>query len=278
MTHDELARHLAAHLRSGTGRMVWTDMPMGSAGSVRPDVYALAKSFTIDATAYEVKVSRADFLADANAGKWRGYLAYAARVYFAAPKGLLKAAEIPPGAGLIVLDGDTWGYSRRAKPQPQPVLPQAVWMKLLLDGIEREVDARTRTADRKSHFVARQEALARVGTRVAQAWRDVDAAVANEQAEQARLAALMASCKAAQAHARAWHAEELQQLRGQFDAAGAALVAASGLPPETDVALALRTMRALAAPVASQRHEAAQQLRAAMRDLERRARALEGDA
>ena len=44
MTHDELAADLAAHLR-GERTMVWTDMQLGSSGSVRPDVYTIAKSY-----------------------------------------------------------------------------------------------------------------------------------------------------------------------------------------------------------------------------------------
>ena len=139
MTHDELASSLANHLRASTDRMVWTNIPMGAVGSIRPDVYTIAKSFNVTTFAYEIKVSVSDFRADVTAGKWRGYLNYACGVYFAAPSGLINTRDLPPGCGLIVWNGTGWKATKRPTLQKQPILPQDLWVKLLMDGVEREV-------------------------------------------------------------------------------------------------------------------------------------------
>lgn len=141
--HDDLQRDLAAHLR-GYARpaMVWTNMQLGSAGSPRPDVYTIEPTYTaLRAMAYEIKVSRADFLRDAQAGKALGYLNYAGAVVFAAPKGMLSKAEIPAGCGLIERGPDAWRWAKKPTIQPVKTLPFEAWMKLLIDGRERDEGA-----------------------------------------------------------------------------------------------------------------------------------------
>lgn len=57
---------------------------------------------------YEIKVSRADFLADK---KWQEYLKYCSKFYFVAPTGIIKPNELPPEIGLIEIDviqKDNW--------------------------------------------------------------------------------------------------------------------------------------------------------------------------
>jgi len=123
--HDALAEDLARHLRCEK-TMVWQNVQLGPSGSPRPDVYTLAKSFMHpNPRAYEVKVSRSDFLADVTAGKWRSYLNYADSVVFAAPAGLVQPADVPPLAG------------RRAVPGVVSI-PEDALLKLLIDGVERE--------------------------------------------------------------------------------------------------------------------------------------------
>lgn len=72
--------------------------------------------------AYEVKVSRSDFLVDVGRQKWRKYLDVCHRVYFATPAGLLKKSEIPPGAGLFVLGDGGWHVVKHAKYNEPPNL------------------------------------------------------------------------------------------------------------------------------------------------------------
>ncbi len=135
--HDALARDLADHL-SCQKTMVWTDIQLGPAGSPRPDVYAVDKSFVHpNPRAYEVKVSAADYRADVTAGKWRSYLYYAGSVTFAVPAGLVDPKEIPPLAGLMVRGDVGWRTLRRPVPAVVEV-PEVAWLKLLMDGVERE--------------------------------------------------------------------------------------------------------------------------------------------
>lgn len=137
MTHDQLARSLADHLRADR-RMVWCDLQLGPSGSPRPDVYAIYKSYTHPTpTAFEVKVSRSDFLADVTSGKWQSYLPFASGVSFACVDGLVKKAEVPDHCGLYVLGAKGWRAAKR--PILRPVtIPQDALLKLLIDGVERE--------------------------------------------------------------------------------------------------------------------------------------------
>lgn len=139
--HDALAEDLAAHLRGSRGDMVtWLDMQLGPAGSPRPDVYAIAHTYTaLAATAYEVKVSRSDFLRDACAGKALGYLKFAGAVVFAAPAGMLKKTEIPGGCGLIERHAEVWRFARKPVRQRLENLPWTAWVKLVTDGRGREL-------------------------------------------------------------------------------------------------------------------------------------------
>ena len=137
-THDDLARDLAMHVLS-TKRLVWCDMQLGPAGSPRPDVYALDKSFAHPrAITYECKVSVADFRADVTAGKWQSYLGFSSGVYFAAPAGLLKKEDVPNGCGLIVRGEEGW-RTLRAPTLQVFKMTQSVCLKLLIDGRDNEV-------------------------------------------------------------------------------------------------------------------------------------------
>ncbi len=138
MTHDGLADSLAGHLY-GTDRMVWQDMQLGPSGSPRPDVYTIEKSYVRPTPmAYECKVSRADFRADVTSGKWQTYLRYACGVIFGVEAGLIDKREVPEACGLIVLTGDRWRMAKRPTLSTVENLPRAAWLKLLIDGVERQ--------------------------------------------------------------------------------------------------------------------------------------------
>lgn len=135
--HDALAEDLGRHLRCEK-TMVWCNVQLGPSGSPRPDVYTLARSYAHpNPRAYEVKVSRSDFLADVTAGKWRTYLNYADSVVFAVPAGLVTPADVPPHAGLMVRGETGWRTLKRATPGLVSI-PEDALLKLLIDGIERE--------------------------------------------------------------------------------------------------------------------------------------------
>lgn len=60
-------------------------------GAQRMDAVAIPRRWDrVLVTAYEVKVTRQDFVAD---DKWKGYLPWCNRFYFVTPKGLLKPEE-----------------------------------------------------------------------------------------------------------------------------------------------------------------------------------------
>jgi hypothetical protein len=142
--HDALAADLRAYLQGNTReRMIWCDMQLGPSGSPRPDVYALPKSYSkFTPFAYEVKISRADFQADVNAGKWQKYYAFASAVVFAVPDGLIKTTELPGGAGLIVRKAAVWRLAKAPKVNALDNLPRDAWMKLLMDGVRRVEEGR----------------------------------------------------------------------------------------------------------------------------------------
>ncbi|KHJ64682.1 hypothetical protein [Burkholderia glumae] len=173
--HDDLARDLAAHLRGTSDRLVWTDMQLGPAGSPRPDVYSVPCSFSrFQPVAYECKISVADFRRDVTAGKWTSYLRFAVGVIFAAPAGLLKKDDIPAGCGLIVRGPDGWRSLKGPTLKNMENLPRDAWVKLIIDGLAREVDRQKREgrADVMSEWKLDQRLREKLGDLVADAVRD----------------------------------------------------------------------------------------------------------
>lgn len=110
-SHKELSIELAKFLE-GADWMAWVALPLGSVMFDRPqiaDVLTVRKSFTRPTfKIYEVKVDRADFWSDVNSGKYAGYWKNCNQLYFAAPAGLVKAAEVPDGCGLVVKGEKGW--------------------------------------------------------------------------------------------------------------------------------------------------------------------------
>lgn len=138
LSHDELARSLADHLR-GEHRMTWCDVQLGPSGSPRPDVYTINKSFVRPSPlAYECKVSTSDFRGDVTSGKWQSYLRYACGVYFASVVGLLSKELVPEHCGLMLRNASgVWRAAKRATLRPVTI-PQDALLKLLIDGVQRE--------------------------------------------------------------------------------------------------------------------------------------------
>lgn len=73
----------------------------------RIDLFMISAEKGNYTTAFEIKVSRADFLKDIkNDLKQRGARLYSSNFYYVTPKGMLKPDEIPMWAGLIEYDFD----------------------------------------------------------------------------------------------------------------------------------------------------------------------------
>jgi hypothetical protein len=177
VTHDDLAEDLATHLRGGVAGLVWTDMQMGSSGSPRPDVWVMPTTYsTFRPISYEVKVSRADFLADVTAGKWQSYLKFSAGVIFACEAGLLKPADLPAGTGLIERHASgLWRHRKRATLRHVDNLPINVWQKLVMDGVHRAQGRLFKAA--ATEYALHASMRKRVGEEVAKVVSDTARAV-----------------------------------------------------------------------------------------------------
>lgn len=147
--HNTLGSRLADCLR-GKGKMTWENIsfanwaPYSAEGrvwsEVRPDVYAcepVLSAAKARPEIYEVKVSRADFLADlAKPGKRAGYADLAEAVYYCAPDGLLHPSEVPGDFGLICeMQGGGFQIIKRARRRKSFVLhPNAIMTMVVKRG------------------------------------------------------------------------------------------------------------------------------------------------
>lgn len=165
--HDQLAADLANHLRGNTDAIVWENMQMGPSGSPRPDCYRIGKSYAkFQPIAYEIKVSVADFRRDVTAGKWQSYLKYASGVVFAVPAGLINKADVPTGCGLIVRNEGGWRSLKAPTLHIIDTMPRDAWLKLLIDGIDREAK-RAQYHPARSHHSSHRALRKKFGERVA---------------------------------------------------------------------------------------------------------------
>lgn len=82
------------------------------------------------ASAYEIKISRADFARD-NEEKQGPALKYSDRFWYVTPPGLIKARELPEWAGLQEFDGQGFKVIRRA-PKREKIEPDWYFIVNLL--------------------------------------------------------------------------------------------------------------------------------------------------
>lgn len=272
--HDELAADLASHLNGyKPGAVTWLDMQLGPAGSPRPDVYSIAHTYTaLRATAFEVKVSRADFLRDATAGKALGYRRFAGAVVFAAPAGLLSKGEIPEGCGFIQRHEDGWRYARKPVLSPVENLPWQVWLKLVTDGCGRELNSRGAIEARKrvSHHY-RSEALARrvLGEELGRLYANRENARLLLQHDIDQLARDRERVKAERAEDRQRQRQQEEREASEVLAPVREACAALGLPPDTPVHQVVKALRNSWPETAqAQVKAAAKQLQSAAESLE----------
>lgn len=167
--HDDLQADLAEHLLTPE-RLVWQDMQIGMAGSPRPDVYTIKKSYSKPhPISYEIKVSKSDFLSDMKTGKWQSYLQFSCAVVFCVPKGLITKADLPAGCGLMVRDENGW-HTLKAPKLERAKIPENAFMKLLIDGAERAQKSHIKRL--KDEYRINSEAQKRFGGLVAEILAD----------------------------------------------------------------------------------------------------------
>lgn len=241
-THDGLQADLASHLAATRDRIIWEDMQLGPAGSPRPDVYTVPKSFThFRPIAYEIKISVADFRRDVTAGKWQNYLEFACGVTFAVPSGLIAKADVPPGCGLMVRGEDGWRTLKAPTLKHLATLPHAAWMKLFIDGISRQQQmACVREKNRyKVEDILRKKYGDRIGRLISEAAESeniLESTVQNARARNDEALRIEQDR----------HKRELAQLKGaceQIDSGRALLAEALGLDPNESVWVVVRALQ-----------------------------------
>lgn len=101
-TKPDLTGEILAALVAQVGDAIWASELAFDGGARRCDFWTVSanSSAGFQATAYEIKVSRADFRRD-TAMKQRQARQFSDRFYYVAPTGLIKPEEVPDWAGLI---------------------------------------------------------------------------------------------------------------------------------------------------------------------------------
>jgi hypothetical protein len=110
-------------LKERHSKEIWCEELAMSSGARRCDFWVLhphaSKGYR--ATAYEIKVSRADFKRDTRA-KQRDARLFSDEFYYVTPPGLIKLEEVPDWAGLLEISEGRWKYispaPRRDKDAP----------------------------------------------------------------------------------------------------------------------------------------------------------------
>jgi len=139
--HHDLASRLSAWLQD-QGRITWENIELlvpraeGGRQAVRPDVFSLAATYEekrINPCVHEVKVSRADFLADiARPEKRAGYAQLAEVLYYVAPAGLISPSEVPEECGLLVEESQGKFKMEKRATKRKVVLSVHQFMNLIL--------------------------------------------------------------------------------------------------------------------------------------------------
>lgn len=139
--HHHLAGRLAEWVRS-QGRVTWENIEFvvdkgenQARQRVRPDVFSVQATMNaarICPHVHEVKVSRADFLADvAKPEKREGYRGIAEQIYYVAPAGMIEPSEVPEGCGLIEEVESAFRVSKKAVRQHVNLTPSC-FMNLII--------------------------------------------------------------------------------------------------------------------------------------------------
>ncbi len=118
--HAALADDLVEHYRL-PGFHLYREVGLGSWSSEGlADVLGVFTSWTRPLpTIYEVKVTRSDLMRDLRDEKWRKYLPWCERLYFAVPSGLITSVKLPREVGIIErMPEGQWILSRRTQIRP----------------------------------------------------------------------------------------------------------------------------------------------------------------
>lgn len=101
----------------------------------RIDLWTMKKSWAHPSViAYEIKISRSDFLGDE---KWMDYLPYCNEFYFAAPKDIIDPNELPPEAGLVIVSSNCKRvYTKKKAARRDVVVPESLYRYILMSRVQ----------------------------------------------------------------------------------------------------------------------------------------------
>lgn len=107
------------------------DGPTWGGSFCQMDAWAMRRSWTQPTTtAYEIKVTRADFMRDE---KWRQYLGLCNEFYFVAPPGVIELAELPADVGLLVTSKNAARlFRKRLAPRRDVEIPESLWRYIIM--------------------------------------------------------------------------------------------------------------------------------------------------
>lgn len=139
--HESLVQRVAQQMQRA-GRVVWRGLslraPVGEGDAMRwavalPDVYSIRHT-TVEAylepVAHEIKVGRADLLADLrHEAKRAAYLALSGECWYVLREGIARPEEIPPECGVMIA-GDAGLQVARPAPKRPMRMSFGLWMAL----------------------------------------------------------------------------------------------------------------------------------------------------
>jgi len=107
------------------------DGPSQGTKHLRMDAWAMKRSWSHPhVLGYEIKISRADFLAD---DKWRGYLPYCNSFSFVSAPGVIQPGELPDDVGWIVAASTGRNlFTKKKAPYRDVQIPENIWRYVLM--------------------------------------------------------------------------------------------------------------------------------------------------
>lgn len=131
MTSGEIIKLLAAKHEKDVFVPECKDGPTWGGRHCRMDAWTMRRSWSNPMViAYEIKVSRSDFLGD---DKWPGYLPCCNQLYFVCPSGLIRPDEVGDQVGLIWVSSTGSTLLTKKKAVHRDVeIPEPVWRYIVM--------------------------------------------------------------------------------------------------------------------------------------------------
>lgn len=150
--HESLVARVAREMQRA-GRLVWRGLSLRAPlpaddgqttwAMAMPDVFSIRQTTVedyVEPIAHEIKVSRADLLADLRRpAKGLAYLELSSQCWYVLRRGIADGAEIPAAFGLMWADGNDLEVERPA-PRRARRLPFATWMALARANVQPVAD------------------------------------------------------------------------------------------------------------------------------------------